>query len=316
MNNGGVVGPMRRLKNAREIWRFLATQEAFHRTPLLTLFRLVIWYYKCWLHIPTVVKLPRWDVRMSFPMQSRGPRKFIFAFREYYESELPYLEKILSPGKVFVDVGANFGIYTLVASKLVGDTGRVLAFEPTAESFGILRKNIELNRCSNVYAFQVALAETKGKAWLNHEWDPVCNWLCKDPRSCSNGEEVQTVALDQVLAECGVDRVDAMKIDAEGAEELILRGAIRCIAAQTPIIIYEFNPAAASRLGLSRCGATDLLESMGYEFVVLNDCARGDGATTPTYFNVVAVHKQSSELFSGSVQLFPRQAQIARTEEP
>jgi len=315
MNNAG-VRLVRRLKNAREIWRFLATQEAFHRAPLLTLFRLVTWYCRCWLHMPAVAKLPRWDVRMSFPTQSRGPRKFLFAFREYYESELPYLERILSPGKVFIDVGANFGIYTLVASKLVGDTGKVLAFEPTAESFGILRKNVELNHCSNVSAFQVALAETKDKAWLNHEWDPSCNWLRKDPRSSSDGEEVQTVALDQLLEECGVDRVDAMKIDAEGAEELILRGAIRCIATQSPIIIFEFNPPTASRLGLSPSGARDLLESLGYEFLVLNDCARDNRASTPTYFNIVAIPKPSSELFCGSLQQFPRQTEIARTEEP
>jgi len=51
--------------------------------------------------------LPRWDVRMSFPQPKPGPQKVHIAFREYYEPELPYLERILSPGKVFIDVGAN-----------------------------------------------------------------------------------------------------------------------------------------------------------------------------------------------------------------
>jgi hypothetical protein len=59
-----------------------------------------------------------------------------------------------------------------------------------------------------------------------------------------------------------------------------------------------------------------LLESLGYEFLVLNDSARDNGASTPTYFNIVAIHKQSSELFRGAVQLFPEQPQIARIEEP
>lgn len=290
-----------RLEKAREMWHFLKTQEAFRRAPLLTLVRSVIWTWRRLLRMPTALELPRWNVRMSFPAKRKGFGKFIFAFRECYEPELPYLEKILSPGKLFIDVGANFGVYTLVASKLVGETGRVLAFEPTAESFSILRQNIELNHFSNVRAFQLALAQTRRKAWLNYGWDPVGNWLGKDPLppGGNEGEEVQTETLDQLLEENGIDRVDAIKIDVEGAEELVLRGAMRCLTTQSPIIIFEFNPDCAARLGLSPWGARDLLESVGYEFVVFGDCARSDNPKTrPTYFNIVAIPRQSSAEFS------------------
>ena len=61
---------------------------------------------------------------------SGGELELVFAFRENYERELIYLERVLSPGKVFVDVGACFGIYAVVAGKIVGNSGRVLAFEP------------------------------------------------------------------------------------------------------------------------------------------------------------------------------------------
>jgi len=64
----------------------------------------------------------------SFP-PAKGFGKFIYALREYYEPELAYLERILSTGKVFIDVGANFGVYTLVASKLVGPSGKVISVE-------------------------------------------------------------------------------------------------------------------------------------------------------------------------------------------
>jgi FkbM family methyltransferase len=241
---------------------------------------------------------------MCLPAQRKGFGKFIFAFREYYEPELVYLEKILSPGKLFVDVGANFGVYTLVASKLVGETGRVLAFEPTAESFAILRQNIELNEFSNVSAFQVALALKRRKAWLYHGWDPVGNSLGRDPLCGNEGEEVQTEALDQLLEENGINRVDAIKIDVEGAEELVLRGAVRCLTTQSPIVIFEFNPDCAARLGLSPWGARDLLESLGYEFALLADCARSNNPESrPTYFNVVAIPKRSVREFSHSFNL-------------
>ncbi len=311
MKQGNATLRKSRLKKAREMWQFLKTQEAFRRAPVLTLFRSASWYWRCVLRMATVLELPRWKVRMFFPAQRKGFGKFIYAFREYYEPELAYLEKVLSPGKVFIDVGANFGVYTLVASKLVGTSGRVIAFEPTAQSFAILRQNIALNHFANVRAFQFALAQRRGKAWLYHGWDPVGNSLGKDPLCGNEGEEVQTEALDKLLEEKGIDRVHAIKIDVEGAEELVLRGAIRCLTTNRPIVIFEFNPGCAARLGLSPCGARDLLESLGYEFVLLGDCARSNNPEArPTYFNIVAIPKQSAGEFSRSFHSFRGQLQV------
>lgn len=282
-----------RREKAREMWHFLKTQEAFRKAPVLTLFRSLIWFCRCLFRMSGFLTLPRWNVRMSFPAQRKGFGKFIFAFRELYEPELAYLEKILSQGKVFVDVGANFGVYTLVASRLVGRTGSVLAFEPTAQSFEILRQNIELNHFSNVRAFQVALAQERSKAWLYYGWDPVGNSLGKDPDYDYEGEEVQTETLDKVLEENGIDHVDAIKIDVEGAEELVLHGAARCLTTQRPIVIFEFNPGCAAHLGVSASGARDFLESLGYEFVLLGGCARSSSPESrPTYFNIVAIPKK------------------------
>ena len=128
MKQGSVNPRKRRLRKAREMWHFIRTQEAFRRAPLLTLFRSASWYWRCLWRLATVLELPRWNVRMFFPAQRKGFGKFMYAFREYYEPELAYLEKVLSSGKVFIDVGANFGVYALVASKLVGAGGRSHCF--------------------------------------------------------------------------------------------------------------------------------------------------------------------------------------------
>jgi FkbM family methyltransferase len=240
---------------------------------------------------------------MFFPAERRGFGKFIYAFREYYEPELAYLETVLSPGKVFIDVGANFGVYTLVASKLVGEAGQVIAFEPTAQSFITLQKNIALNHSANVRAFQIALAQRKEKAWLYHGLDPVGNSLGMDPLRGGKGEEVQTEALDNVLVEKGIDRVDVIKIDVEGAEELVLRGATKSLTAYNPVVIFEFNPDYAARLGLSPYGARDLLESLSYEFIVLDELANSNNSESrPTYFNIVAIPKQLAGEFYRSAQ--------------
>src|SRR6266404_2800894 len=265
MTQDNVPQRKRRLKKAQEMWHFLRTQEAFRRAPALTLLRSAFWYWRCLLRMKTVLDLPRWDVRMFFPAQRKGFGKFIYTFREYYEPELAYLEEVLSQGKVFIDVGANFGVYTLVASRLVGATGKVIALEPTAQSFETLRQNIALNHFSNVRAFQVALTQSSGKAWLYHGWDPVGNSLGMDPLRGDEGEEVQTESLDNLLEDNGIGRVDDIKVDVEGAEELVLRGATKTLTSNRPVIIFEFNPAFAARLSLSPHGARNFLESLGYE---------------------------------------------------
>jgi len=316
MKNPNINHGTRYLEKAREMWHFFKTQEGFRRAPVLTLFRSASWYWRCLLRMATALELPRWKVRMFFPAQRKGFGKFIYAFREYYEPELAYLEKILSPGGVFVDVGANFGVYALVASKLVGETGRVLAFEPTAQSFATLQQNIALNHFSNVGAFQVALAQTVGKSWLYHARDPVGNSLGKDPLWRDEGEEVQTEALDNLLGEKGVERVDAIKIDVEGAEELVLRGAVKCLTTQSPIIIFEFNPGCAARLGLLPYGARDFLQSLGYEFMVLGDCAKSKNtALRPMYFNIIAIPKQLARNFSRSFPSLCGQSEVLRSKE-
>ena len=316
MKNGNVTPGKRRLEKAREMWHFLRTQEAFRRAPALTLFRSATWYWRCLSRMATTLELPRWNVRMFFPAQRKGFGKFIFAFREYYEPELAYLEKVLSPGKVFIDVGANFGVYTLVASKLAGAAGKVIAIEPTAQSFAVLRQNIALNHFANVRAFQVALTQTRGKAWLYHGWDPVGNSLGMDPLRGDEGEEVQTESLDNLLEENSIDRVDVIKVDVEGAEELVLRGATRTLITNSPVVIFEFNPGCAARLGLSPGGARDFLQGLGYEFVVLGDCANcKNPAQRPTYFNIIAIPKQLAGEFSRSFHSLPGQPQIPRRKE-
>jgi FkbM family methyltransferase len=301
MKQGNVTLRKPRLKKAREMWQFLRTQEAFRRAPMLTLFRSASWYWRCLLRMPTVLDLPTWNLRMFFPAQRKGFGKFIYTFRELYEPELIHLGKLLSPGKVFIDVGANFGIYTLVASKLVGAAGKVIALEPTAQSFAILRQNIALNHCANVRPFQTALTQTSGKAWLYHGWDPVGNSLGMDPLCGDEGEEVQTESLDHLLEENGIAHVDVIKIDVEGAEELVLRGATRTLTTNRPVVIFEYNPGCSARLSLAPHGARDYLESLGYEFVVLGECARSDTSESgPTYFNIIAIPKQSAGEFAGS----------------
>ena len=286
----------RMLKGLERKWGFLKTQDGFRQAPLLVTIRLISWVARCSLRKATVLHFRRWNVRMFLPPTWRGFGKYIFAFRENYEPELVHLERLLSPGDIFVDVGANMGIYTLVASRLVGEAGKVIAFEPSAQSFPLLRQNIALNGLTNVLAFPTALSHETGRARLYHGPDPVCNSLGKDPSWGGDAEEVATDALDNALRKISIDRVDVIKMDVEGAEEWVLRGALKVLTSMRPIVIFEINPGVCSCLGLSPHGVPKLLQSLGYKCFVLEH--RGTACqlvSPPGYFNVVAIPNNRNE---------------------
>jgi hypothetical protein len=160
-------------------------------------------------------------------------------------------------------VGANLGIYALVASRIVGPSGHVIAFETSQQSF---------------FSF------------LYHGADPGGNSLGKDPRVESEGEEVETQSLDNALGQASVERVDLIKKDVEGAEELVVRGANEIIASHKPAIIFEVNQEASARLGLSPRGAWDQLKSLGYKFFSVQSNGVHKANSRSLLGNIVAIY--------------------------
>jgi FkbM family methyltransferase len=232
-------------------------------------------------------------VQFFLPAQWRGIEKIIFAFREDYEPELTQLKKVLSSGKTFVDVGACHGIYTLTASRIVGGKGHVIAFEPSSRAFPILRKNIAVNNLTNVQAFPLALSEKSGKAWLYRHPNVGCDSLGSDDSFTEEAEETATELLDNVVQQLDIDRVDVIKMDVQGAEEWVLRGARKTLMSMRPIVIFESWPVGPPLLGLSPNGAWELLESVGYEFFVLDGCGSLVGVKSPPADrNVVAIYRE------------------------
>jgi FkbM family methyltransferase len=276
-------------------WHYLWNQEGFCDSPLRTILRLINWRVKCLLRSPATITLDDCDLRMFLPPEWRGIAKLAFTFCERYEPELGYLKQILSPGMTFVDAGACYGIYTLTASKLVGEAGRVIAFEPAPRAFRVLQKNIRLNSLANVLAYPMALAAHSGKALLHYHPNVGCDSLGRDDSFTQMAEEIETESLDNVLEKISVHQVDVIKMDVQGAEELILRGARKILNASHPVIIFEVYPPCAAPLGLSPYGAWEFLHDLGYEFFVVGP--RGTlrrEMSPPLDRNVVATYRQGA----------------------
>jgi len=220
----------------------------------------------------------------------------IYALRGQYENELLHLGRFISPGMVVVDGGANCGIYTVAAAKLVGTSGLILSFEPGAEAFAVLRKNVVLNGLTNVRTYRAALSDKEGTAALyHHRGGPNSFSLGATGAGGEAFEEVVTRTLFQVVREETALRLGLIKLDVEGCEELVLRGAISIIVRHHPTVLFEMNGTAAARLGLRPFGSWKLLESLGYGFFSLTErgelCELNQPPTGNDAINVVAIHR-------------------------
>ncbi len=272
---------------------FLREHQGFRAAPVAALYRLLAWRSHCAIGIPGSIELSKWKIRLWLPPEWRGISKLVFAFRERYEQELGYLQSLLSEGDVFIDVGACYGIYAVLAAHMVGETGCVMAFEPAARTFEVLQANIASNGFTNVVVRRLALADRGGTLPL---------FACPDPGRSSLGrsdsalgcENVLASTLDEEFGKTRLTRADVIKIDAEGAEELILRGAKGVLAGSHPMVIFEVNPEAAAHLGLSAHGAWNLLRRRGYRFWCLDRFGYLRSLSAPPSFgNVIAIHRNT-----------------------
>lgn len=162
-----------------------------------------------------------------------------YIYRDALEPELLHVEKFLEPGNVFVDIGANTGVYSLKAAKHVGVSGVVLAMEPFPEVLVALYRSIQANHFTNIRLRNLCAGDrTEARTlWMNFRKPNSASLLKRDPYAASLSTLV--VSLDDLLGWEALDRLDYLKIDVEGAEHAVLAGAARTIERYRPIVQME-----------------------------------------------------------------------------
>ena len=158
------------------------------------------------------------------------------AMRSYEPAKHALIRRHLRPGMTFIDVGANKGDFTLLAAQLAGNSGRVISIEPEPENHSMLQRSIALNNYANIRVMQVALSDGDGTANLQigstsgaHTLSPEFNGI--------RAVEVPTRTLDGIVAEEELGSVDMIKIDVQGFELAVLRGAAQTLRANPRIIL-------------------------------------------------------------------------------
>lgn len=180
---------------------------------------------------------------------------------------------VLQEGATFIDIGANIGFYSVLALDRVGSSGKVYGFEIDPRPLRCLRRTITQFGYSNIHVTEAAVADVDGMLSFEPRADHGHNSI---DRSATSGAKVRSVKLDTWAENMALARVDAIKIDVEGAERLVLEGARETISRFKPLLLCEAQEQTAGSFGYTPRDLIMDLEYLGYRSVWLS------GVDTPT----------------------------------
>lgn len=179
---------------------------------------------------------------------------------DWFENEITFIRKILHQGMRVIDIGANYGLYTLTASRLVGCSGRVWAFEPTSSTAEYLRKSIALNHMTNIELVQAGLSDRKGTAMITLNSNSELNAVTELTDTGGRYETIELTSLDECKTVYGWEDIEFIKLDAEGQERNIVRGGRCFLSAHSPLIMFEHKHGDEINTGL-----IDDFSALGYQ---------------------------------------------------
>jgi FkbM family methyltransferase len=176
--------------------------------------------------------------------------------------EIELVKQQVSLGDTVLDIGANIGYYTLIFAKLVGEHGKVFAFEPDPTNFALLKKNVEINGYSNVILVPKAVSNENKKAKL---------YLCEQNKGmhrvynsvfCNDSIDIEFLRLDDYFQD---DKINFIKIDIEGAEYAAIQGMRNLLNRNREAkLLTEFSPAASLENGIDSTDYLKILVDLGF----------------------------------------------------
>jgi len=191
-------------------------------------------------------------------------------FGIYEEYETSIVKKIIKKGDVVVDIGANIGYYTLLFAKLVGEQGKVFAFEPESNNFALLQKNLKINGYENVIIIKKAVSDISGKRKLYLNEKNLGQHTTIAPTNNGHAVEVDSIRLDDFF-EKSQQKIDFIKIDIEGGEINALKGMSKILKSFRDItLMSEFNPFLLRKFGIDPQEYENLLKDFNFKIYELD----------------------------------------------
>jgi FkbM family methyltransferase len=186
---------------------------------------------------PAIVEVPFQHLR--FFVRLNDPLHYSILLGLHEREVLECLQQQLKPGMTVFDVGANAGYFSMIAGELVGKSGRIVSLEPDPRVVEVLRRNVGSNGFENASVVQAAAYNSCGEVSLGCA--PATSWSGIYYERPMKRISVRAVTLDSLCDQLGLDRVDFVKIDVEGAEVAVLEGMSGVLARQRPQVLLELH---------------------------------------------------------------------------
>ena len=195
-----------------------------------------------------------------------GPQKLLYLLGERYVAEADLIRSLVKPGMRIVDVGANIGYYVLLFAQLVGQTGTIVAVEPSPENLPELELNVVRNKLRNVQIVAQAVGAEKKQVGL----------LSGINSGVSMDRQTPFIVEQELIDNIATERVDLLKIDIEGYESQALLGAISVLSRERPIIFLEVHPKQLVQYGSS---VAEIIETLYryYEKIIIFEPSQPSG---------------------------------------
>lgn len=191
---------------------------------------------------------------------------------DYIETE--FVKKQVKNGDIVFDIGANIGYFTLIFAKLVGNKGKVYAFEAEPQNFELLKKNVEINGYQNVILENVAVSKKNGKTELFLSEKNSGMHRIYSSHFCSDKSiQVNMIKLDDYLNNIKFnDKISFIKMDVEGSEFGVLEGMEKTLKENEKLtIILEFVPSCIKEYGAQPKDLLNFLRNYGFIFSFINE---------------------------------------------
>lgn len=214
------------------------------------------------------------NVRIILYNDSILCRLIYFGFEQ---TEISFIKKFLRKGDVFIDIGANIGLFSLHASKILGDTGKIYAIEPTPDTFDRLKQNIKLNKFENIEPHNLGLSNSKSffDFHISNDGHDAWNSFANLPELISCEKiTVQADTLDSFILQNKIKNISLIKLDVEGWEKFVLEGAESILKQDNaPVFMVEFTETNAFAAGYYLGELFDMMKDFGYEWYSYNNKA-------------------------------------------
>lgn len=198
-------------------------------------------------------------------------------YHKKFEPEIYILNKFISAGSLCFDIGAAYGRYTFIMSRLVSDSGHIYSFEPGSYSCKVLSNVVKFHQLENVTIIKKSLSEEDGFTKLTipikkgGKIGPSLAYLSlgANPKNIGITEEVELTTIDKYCSQMQISRLDFIKCDVEGVELSVFRGGEETIRHYQPVVLCEVDKDCMEKFGFHPREIYDFFRNLGYNSFVL-----------------------------------------------